>query len=111
MPPEPDKPRFNYGAGSNFPVKRPISRLLRPDRARFGRKPEETLSITSQQEEICDKILTPGFCGRTKETDNHSPGPFPAPEEAILPIGGTSLLIGALYGVETNPFNCQTEFC
>ena len=27
-PPEPDKRRFNYGAGSNFPVKTPITRLL-----------------------------------------------------------------------------------
>ena len=30
VPPEPDKRRFNYGSGSNFPVKRPITRLLRP---------------------------------------------------------------------------------
>ena len=54
------------GRASNFPVKRSISRLLRPRLPSFWLRKyfqlvQEILSINSQ--EICDKLLTRGFSG------------------------------------------------
>ena len=81
------------GPASNFPLKRSISRLLRPRLPsvwlrKYFQLVQEILSINSQ--EICDKLLTRGFSGwnKQRERNNSATGSHFPFEEVVWPIVG-----------------------